>query len=274
MTIINKLGNNLRQQGANLLKTGQTLKKPMYPPQRLQRNANQVPVQTYTASFTNQDGVSTILHNHKRRKELITHPTLKILKTEPLAPQKVEFIASQWYLPVENFTGYLGGLIQSVPPSHLELQTFAAKILWQESGEGNPENSHANLFLKTLELAGFNPEVIQSQLPERETLELVQKYNQSNRNFLDSLGVLYGTEVADLSMVEAIGTAIRKCPSSIQTELPWVDIHLKQEPDHVDQVNQSVGIKLESSEQKKVISGAEELWGFWIKFFDMIGSRL
>jgi hypothetical protein len=57
---------------------------------------------------------------------------------------------------------------------------------------------------------------------------------------------MYGTEVADLAMVSGIGAAVRRV--SGMKNLPCVDIHVLQEPHHVDEASNALEPEL-SDEQ-------------------------
>lgn len=76
---------------------------------------------------------------------------------------------------------------------------------------------------------------------------------------------MYGTEVADLAMVSGIGVAVRRI--SGMKSLPWVDIHVLQEPHHVNEASNALEPELSSEQYGNVVASAEEMWRLWIAFF-------
>jgi hypothetical protein len=88
---------------------------------------------------------------------------------------------------------------------------------------------------------------------------------------LSGLGFLYGTEVADLAMVSSIGRLVSNCTH--QRTLPWVDIHIEQEPDHVDSSTRTLLPSFSPEEQAQIISSAEEMWSLWVAFFAELKER-
>ena len=120
----------------------------------------------------------------------------------------------------------------------LEMKTAISKILYQELGEGNPERAHERIYVSTMKDVGFDEATVSQAPPFEETRRLVQRYREASGDRLGALGFVYGTEVADLAMVSGIGNAVRRVTGA--QDLPWVDIHILQEPDHVEQVNEAI----------------------------------
>jgi hypothetical protein len=69
-------------------------------------------------------------------------------------------------------------------------------------------------------------------------------------------------------MVSGIGNAVRRVTGA--RDLPWVDIHILQEPDHVEQVNEAIEPDFTAEEVERIVSHAEEMWSLWIAFFDRL----
>jgi hypothetical protein len=65
---------------------------------------------------------------------------------------------------------------------------------------------------------------------------------------------------------------MKRC-TGLQT-LPWVDIHVAQEPGHVESSNQTLDQSLDQNEQQRVVSGAEQMWTLWINFFKSIRQEI
>jgi hypothetical protein len=89
---------------------------------------------------------------------------------------------------------------------------------------------------------------------------------------LSGLGFLYGTEVVDLPMVATIGELMRRATG--KEDLPWVNVHVSQEPGHVDSANHTLEAALTGEEERKIFKHAEQMWTLWIDFFTNIRSEI
>ena len=124
------------------------------------------------------------------------------------------------------------------------------------------------IYVTTMESAGFDRATVAEAPPFEETRQLVQRYREASAERLSALGFVYGTEVADLVMVSGIGNAVRRV--SGLKDLPWVDIHILQEPDHVDQANEALEAGFSAKEVDQIVASAEEMWTLWIAFFNRL----
>ena len=204
------------------------------------------------------------LKNHPLRKKLISHPFFERIRTAPLSRGQVATFLGQWWHPLHYFPVFLSRLI-SVSP-RVELQTAISKILYQELGEGDEARAHEVLYVTTMTPLGFSRAEVVGAAPFPATARLVAGYAESSANLMAGLGFMYGTEVADLAMVSGIGTAVRRATGA--TSLPWVDIHVEQEPEHVARANDSLSLDLTEAQEKELLSHAESMWRHWIAFFD------
>ncbi len=59
---------------------------------------------------------------------------------------------------------------------------------------------------------------------------------QKEQSFSELVGHLHATETIDLTMVSSIGFLLRSKFGN-DVSLPWVDIHIKEEPEHVENSN-------------------------------------
>ena len=211
-------------------------------------------------------GITERLEENPLRKELIHHPFFKEVRTSDLTREQVGAFLGQWWHPLHYFPNFLSRTIDQVPV--LEMKTAISKILYQELGEGDPARAHERLYISTMEAAGFDRATVAEAAPFPETRRLVQRYEEASAERLSALGFVYGTEVADLAMVAGIGNAVRRV-SGLET-LPWVDIHILQEPDHVDQANEALEVEFSPAEVDAIVASAEEMWSLWIAFFNRL----
>ena len=220
-----------------------------------------------TAFATN---ISDSLSASERKNELVTF--LKNLKHEcgTLSTEQVVIILGQWFHPLHYFPTFLSRLI-SVSPQ-IETQTYVSRILWEELGEGDPRRSHEKVYIETISDGGFAQEQVAGSPLLNATRRLVDGYEQASSSWLSGLGFLYGTEVVDLPMVATIGELMRRCTG--KKDLPWVNIHVSQEPGHVDSANATLKPAFTGEEQREIVHEAEQMWTLWIGFFKDIRQEI
>lgn len=177
--------------------------------------------------------------------------------------ERVATILGQWFHPLHYFPVFLSRLV-SVSPN-VETQAEIARILWQELGEGDYRRAHEEIYIDTMVNAGFAAEQVAETPPLEHTENLVGGYRQASAGFLTGLGFMYATEVADLAMVSTIGQLVRECAG--QRDLPWIDIHVKQEPEHVKSSTQTLLPPFTAKEQRQIVVSAEQMWALWVNFF-------
>jgi pyrroloquinoline quinone (PQQ) biosynthesis protein C len=211
-------------------------------------------------------GITERLEENPLRKELIHHPFFKEVRSSELDREKVGVFLGQWWHPLHYFPNFLSRTIDAVPV--LEMKTAICTILNQELGEGDPARAHERLYVSTMKDAGFDRATVAEAAPFEETRRLVQRYEEASAERLSALGFVYGTEVADLAMVAGIGHAVTRV-SGVKS-LPWVDIHIQQEPEHVEQASEALDLNFNAQEVEAIVASAEEMWRLWIAFFDRL----
>ena len=214
--------------------------------------------------------ITDYLSVNERRNELVTF--LNDLKNEcgTLSKAQIVIILGQWFHPLHYFPTFLSRLI-SVSPE-IETQTFVSRILWEELGEGDPRRAHEKVYIETISDGGFPTEQVAAAPPLAATRKLVEGYEQASMNCLTGLGFLYGTEVVDLPMVATIGELMRRCTG--KENLPWVNIHVSQEPGHVDSATATLKPPFTEEEKREIVRHAEQMWTLWINFFRNIRSEI
>jgi hypothetical protein len=183
--------------------------------------------------------------------------------TDTFTVEQASTILSQWYHPLHYFPTFLARFIAVCP--NIPMQTYISKILWQELGEGDAARAHELIYKETMCRVGFDEHSFINVSPLESTRDLVTGYENSTHDFAPALGFTFATEVADLAMVSAIGTMVRNLTGA--KELPWVDIHVVQEPDHVDSADLALAVQMTEHEENQVVMHAERMWKLWIDFF-------
>lgn len=207
---------------------------------------------------------------NKVRDELVT--CLKELKDDcgTLPRELAVVILGQWFHPLHYFPVFLARLISVTP--NIESQTYISRILWEELGEGDPVRAHEKIYVETMTDGGFEKAQFTEAPPLAATRRLLAGYEKASSEYLAGLGFLYGTEVVDLQMVATIGALMKRC-TGLRT-LPWVDIHVAQEPGHVESSSETLNQSLDHEAQHRVVTSAEEMWTLWTDFFKSIRQEI
>ena len=220
----------------------------------------------------NLKNIQAELKKDENRSELISHPVLKYLKDEKLTHEEVAIVIGQWYYPLANFTFFLASCV-----AHIKIpavQTFLCDILNEELGCGDPDQSHLKLFESTMVNAGFSKNEAIDAGAFKASIALVDGYKKAAKTQNTALGFVYATEVADLAMVSAIGYSVANLTGKTLRELPWADIHIQQEPNHVNNVDNSLDVPLGEADSAEILRSARLAWKLWVEFFSEIGTHL
>jgi pyrroloquinoline quinone (PQQ) biosynthesis protein C len=210
------------------------------------------------------------LRTHPLRHTLVSHTFFDRIPEADLSRGDVATFLGQWWHPLHYFPTFLSRLISVAP--RVEVRTAISSILHQELGEGEPARAHEVIYVRTMTPLGFSQHEVTGAAPLPATARLVAGYAEASSEVMSGLGFLYGTEVADLAMVSGIGTAVRRVTGAVQ--LPWVDIHVKQEPEHVARANDTLGLELSPEEEARLLASAETMWRHWVAFFDELERRM
>jgi hypothetical protein len=223
---------------------------------------------TTTAVATSID-ISQTLRANEKKNELAT--CLKELKlNDTLTKEQMVLVLGQWFHPLHYFPTFLSRLISVTP--EIRTQTFVSRILWEELGKGDPQGAHEKIYIETITDGGFAVSDVAEAPPLPATERLVSGYEKASSELLSGLGFLYGTEVMDLQMVSSIGELMRRCTG--KQNLPWVNVHVDQEPGHVESSENSVRPVLTAEDQKEVVRCAEEMWELWTDFFKAVQDEI
>jgi hypothetical protein len=204
------------------------------------------------------------------RDELVTY--LKELKEDcgTLPREHAVVILGQWFHPLHYFPVFLSRQISVTP--NIEAQTYISRILWEELGEGDPNRAHERIYVDTMVSGGFEKTQFTEAPPFAATEKLVAGYKNASSEYLSGLGFLYGTETVDLPMVAMVGALMKRCTGL--RSLPWVDVHVAQEPGHVESSSRPLDQSLDEHAQHRVVTSAEEMWTLWKDFFKSIRQEI
>jgi len=210
------------------------------------------------------------LENHPRRLQLIHHPLFDYLKTHPISRDQAATLIGQWWHPLHYFPTFLARTIAA--SSSMEVKSATARILFQELGEGRSSQAHESIYVTTMQEVGFTTSQIVEAEPLPATAALVGGYESASEAESTGVGFTYATEMADLVIVSALGTGIRQAVGA--KSLPWVDIHVQQEPDHVQQANTAISQHFTQAQLTEMLAAAEEAWGLWCGYFDGVSGLI
>ncbi|GGF29432.1 hypothetical protein GCM10011611_39350 [Aliidongia dinghuensis] len=205
----------------------------------------------------------TALGQNPLRQSVLRHPFFDHVANEPLNRTQVAVFLGQYWYPISYFPEFLARAVAVLPTT--ELKTQISKILYQELGEGEIERAHENLYRDTMVDAGFaEADVIAAPMTEA-TRRLMDGYRRSSARFQSALGFVYGTEIIDMRIVSGLGAAVTA--ASGKEQLPWVDIHVEQEPEHVRKARHAVRLDFSADDMAEIVANAEEMWRLWDGFF-------
>ena len=215
-----------------------------------------------------KSALTTRLERLARREQLVGHEFFRNARHAPLTHAGVAVILGQWWHPLHFFPRFLARAVSVLPD--IASQCAITKILYQETGEGDPQRAHEVIYVDTMASAGFTPEETTMAAPFAETEALVAGYARAAENRFTALGFIFATEVADLAMVSGIGAAVARVAGT--RDLPWVRIHVDQEPDHVKEADHTMH-SFAAGEEALVVDSAEEMWQLWLAFFDRLQAE-
>lgn len=223
---------------------------------------------TTTAVATTLDTSQTLRANEKKSELATCLNELKL--NDALTKEQMVVVLGQWFHPLHYFPTFLSRLISVTP--EIRTQTFVSRILWEELGKGDPQGAHEKIYIETITDGGFAASDIAEAPPLPATERLLAGYEKASSGLLSGLGFLYGTEVMDLQMVATIGELMRRCTG--KQDLPWVNVHVDQEPGHVESSESSIRPVLTAEEQTEVVRSAEEMWELWTDFFKAVKDKI
>jgi pyrroloquinoline quinone (PQQ) biosynthesis protein C len=210
------------------------------------------------------------LNEHRLRKQFVDHEFFRRVKISTLTKEQAAVFIGQWWHPLHYFPTFLARCVATL--ADIEAMSAVSKILSQETGEGNPKRAHEIIYIETMERAGFTTAQVTGAAPFPETQALVAGYSRASDERLSALGYIFATEAADLTMVSGIGTAVSKATGT--RDLEWVNIHVQQEPDHVEEAERALLHGFSAQEEALVVNGAEEMWRLWTAFFDRLEKEV
>lgn len=201
------------------------------------------------------------------KDKFMGHEFFKLTTGSPkVEVQDVEKFLGQYWHVLHYFPPFLSRIIER--STDLQVQTLVSKILYQELGTGDVKLSHELLFIETMKSAGFDLNILTNSQMNFATQKLMDGYFQSSAEYLSGIGYLYGTEAIDLIIVSRMGMAVKKV--SGLKKLPWVDIHIQQEPEHTDCTEGMVKRDFNQEESLQILASAHLCWQRWIAFYDQL----
>ncbi len=198
------------------------------------------------------------------------HPFFEAVDSIDLTREQAAVLIDQWWHPLHYFPTFLARSVAVLPD--IASKSAISRILNQETGGGNVSRAHEVIYLESMRQCGFDPEKIRSGSPYPETVSLVEGYRTSTDTRESALGFIFATETTDLLMVSSIGKAVARTTGIEDNE--WVAIHLRQEPDHVEQAKQALMSDLTPEQEQAVLDAANRMWRLWTAFFDRLASEV
>lgn len=202
--------------------------------------------------------------------EFVAHEFFSEVKSKPLSKSQVAVFVGQWWHPLHYFPTFLARSVSVLPD--ICSKSAITHILSQEVGDGKPDMAHEVIYTRSMRIAGFDVDAVTGTAALPETTDLVNGYEKASAEHLSALGFVFATEVTDLLMVSTIGLAVERATGI--GDLEWVDIHISQEPDHVEEAGHSLTQNFGQDEEARILASAEDMWRLWHRFFDGLAKEI
>lgn len=182
---------------------------------------------------------------------------------------QAEILIEQWWHPLHYFPTFLARCVSVLPD--IASKSAITAILNQETGGGHVDRAHEVIYTESMDKCGFSAAKVTGAVPYPETAALVEGYRTASEQRESSLGFIFATETTDLLMVSSIGKAIQRTTGVTDNE--WVDIHVAQEPEHVEEANHALTADFTPEQEQAVLDAADEMWRLWTAFFDRLATE-
>ena len=169
---------------------------------------------------------------------------------------KDDFIATQiqFYYAVENFSSVMANLCARIPSPKLRLEII--RNVWEEHGDGNPENSHVHSFNILLSrLTGDENFQIEKHLATSEVLHfnyVLSGACATSQTYLTGIAVLGMIEYMFSGIAGYIGKCIVGNKWLSETELIHYNLHEKLDVKHAQDFFDLLEKPWESSESAQI----------------------
>ena len=203
-------------------------------------------------------------------RQLIQHSFFRKVKTAPLSTRDAALFVGQWWHPLHYFPDFLARSVAALPD--IASKSAIARILGQETGDGNPDRAHEVIYVDTMTRVGMSRQQVVGAAPFPETDALLAGYRLAASARCSALGFIFATEVSDLCMVSGIGTAVSRATGV--SDLEWVNIHVAQEPDHVHEADHTMMQQFSDDEAAAIQASAREMWNLWVAFFSRLSREI
>lgn len=213
-----------------------------------------------TVSFGDRLAESPVYQNFR------DHSFFKAVEFADLTTEHAAILIEQWWHPLHYFPTFLARCVAVFPD--IAAKTAITRILNQEVGDGIVARAHQEVYVDSMEKAGFDRARVTGTTPYPETEALVDGYREATNRRETALGFIFATETTDLLMVSSIGRAIERATGITENE--WVSIHVAQEPDHVEEANHALMADFTAEEERQVLAAADRMWRLWTAFFDRL----
>lgn len=194
------------------------------------------------------------------------HPFFAAVNNADLTKEQAAILIEQWWHPLHYFPTFLARCVATLPD--IASKSAITRILNQEAGGGVVSQAHEVIYVDSMEKCGFDRDRVTGTEPYAETAALVEGYKNASDSRESALGFIFATETTDLLMVSSIGKAIERTTGITDNE--WVNIHVQQEPDHVEEANNTLLDNFTAEQEDAVLTSANEMWRLWTAFFDRL----
>ncbi len=203
------------------------------------------------------------LEEEIRLHPAMNHPFLKKFSGGKLTLDRIRIFARQYYLYSRWFTRYVSAVIANMPDERP--RAYLVENLYQESGEGDPQQSHPAIFRRFLTALRLDAAEVERTEPLPETRLFIHEYLYvcSNGHFLEALGALGpGTESIVPYIYHPIYEGLRKEPLLNEEDVEFFTLHMRLDVEHSANIKEALLEYAVTSENQALIrQGAMEILG-------------
>lgn len=157
-------------------------------------------------------------------------------------------------------------------PVDAKSRAVLSQILYEETGAGTPDESHAALFGQILRSLGMTSEELALRPKFDETTSLVSGmvHLYGHEDVLQALGAQYALEKQAVGMIEDMALAFQRIHPG---PMPYFTVHMDAEPNHHQWMKDCLlGFASEPDEFDRVEKGAIELLDLLENFWDRLAE--
>lgn len=194
------------------------------------------------------------LEEEIRAHPALNHPFLEKFRQGKLSLDRIRLFARQYYLYSRWFGRYISAIVANMPDEYP--RAFLIKNLYQEHGEGNPDNTHPAMFRRFMRALRLDSQEIEETEPLPEMRLFIHEYLLISRecHFLEAMGALGpGTESIVPYIYRPIYEGLKKEPSLKGDDIEFFALHMTLDIEHSANIKEALLQYAEKEQNQRLI---------------------